>query len=73
MIDAKAMSLVLTAPELEELTRYKRPGEQLAELQRRGFHRARKARDGSVVLERAHFEAVCAGAVLATREPRVRD
>lgn len=65
--------LTLTAPELEELTRYKRPGEQLAELQRRGFHRARRARDGSVVLERAHFEAVCAGGVSASREPRVRE
>ena len=69
---AEAPSLVLSDAELVELTRYRRPGEQLAELQLRGFHRARRARDGAVVLERAHFEAVCAGAVSATREPRVR-
>lgn len=67
-----APPLVLSNPELVEITRYKRPGEQLAELHRRGFHRARRARDGAVVLERAHFEAVCAGTVSATREPRVR-
>ena len=52
------------------LTKYARPGQQLEELHRRGFHRARRARDGSVVLERAHYEAVCAGGI-ARREPEV--
>jgi hypothetical protein len=28
----------------------------------RGFHRAHRDRSGQVVLERAHYEAVCRGA-----------
>jgi hypothetical protein len=42
---------------------YKRPGDQLRELHRQGFHRARLGRvTGQVILERAHYDAVCAGA-----------
>lgn len=62
--------LVLSDAELRALTKYARAGQQLEELRRRGFYRARRARDGSVVLERAHYEAVCAGG-LARREPEV--
>ena len=50
--------LTLTAAELVELTGYRRGAEQLAELRRRGFHRAYRNPAGRVVLERAHFEAV---------------
>lgn len=54
--------LLLSDEELQRLTGYKRPGAQLAELHRRGFHRARRNVLGAVVLERAHYEAVSAGA-----------
>lgn len=39
------------------------PRRQLTELRKHGFWRARLGRDGKVVLERAHYEAVCAGAL----------
>ena len=53
--------LTLSAEELIELTGFRRPADQLTELLRRGFYRARQsAVTGRVVLERAHYEAVCA-------------
>lgn len=55
------MDLILNTDELELLTGYKRPSDQVRELQRQGFHRARRNRLGDVVLERAHYDAVCAG------------
>lgn len=39
------------------------PRRQLAELHRQGYWRARLGVDGQVVLERAHYEAVCRGAL----------
>lgn len=54
-------SLILDQAELEQLTGYRRACDQLRELQRQGFHRARRNRLGAVVLERAHYDAVCAG------------
>jgi hypothetical protein len=70
--------LLLSPEEVAELTRYSRPAEQLAELHRQGFHRARRDRFGRVVLERAHYDAVCARgaaandpAAEAPRRPRV--
>lgn len=62
---------VLGYTELVKLTRYARPGDQLRELHKRGFHRAYRARDGSVVLERPHYEAVCSGGAPSRREPQV--
>ena len=44
------------------------PRRQLAELHRQGFWRARLGRDHQVVLERAHYQAVCAGALPAGHE-----
>ena len=42
---------------------YLRPGDQLRELHRQGFYRARRSRvTGRIVLERAHYDAICAGA-----------
>ena len=64
-------SMILTPEELFEITRYRRPGDQLAELHRRGFHRAVRHRNGDVLLERAHYEAVCRGAVESPR-PKVK-
>ncbi len=55
------MSLLLTQDELFELTGYKQPTAQVEELKRQGFYRARRNPAGTVVLERAHYEAVCSG------------
>lgn len=63
--------LLLTDPELQRLTGYKRAAEQVAELHRQGFARARRDRLGRVVLERAHYHAVCAGGAQPAR-PQVR-
>jgi hypothetical protein len=63
--------LLLTEAELEALTGYRRPHEQLAELHQQGFSRARRNRLGRVVLERAHYDAVCAGAKQPAK-PKVR-
>lgn len=64
--------LILTELEIRRLTGYKRPADQLRELHRQGFHRARIAmvtRD--VILERAHYTAVCSGGQKANT-PKVR-
>lgn len=62
--------IVLTQVELIAITGYRQAARQLAELRNRGFHRATLGRDG-VVLERAHYEAVCRGAVERAR-PKVQ-
>lgn len=67
------MDIILSAEELIAITGYKRPGDQLAELQLRGFHRARRSRvTGEVILERAHYDAVCAGSQARANVPRLR-
>jgi hypothetical protein len=58
--------VTLSDEELRAVTQYVQPARQLAELRRQGFYRARRGRDGSVILERAHYEAV------ATAEPKER-
>ena len=63
--------LLLTAEELVSLTGYRRAGDQVRELQRQGFTRARRGPSGDTVLERAHYESVCRGMSSAER-PRVR-
>ena len=45
-----ADALILTSDELAALTGYQRPAEQLAELRRQGFARARRDRTGRVIL-----------------------
>jgi len=65
-------TLVLSHDELVALTGYRRAHEQLAELLRQGFYRARRNRLGEVVLERTHYDAVCAGAQQPDAKPRVR-
>ena len=54
-------ALTLDQAELEQLTGYRQPSRQLAELHRQGFVRARRNRLGDVVLERGHYDAVVAG------------
>lgn len=67
-------SLTLTPAEVAELTGYQQPAKQLAELHRQGFHRARVAPTGRVVLERAHYLAVAASQVqqAVAQRPRLR-
>lgn len=62
--------LLLSEPELLKLTGYKRAAEQLEELHRQGFYRARRNRLGELVLERAHYDAVCAAAAPQQAERR---
>lgn len=68
--------LVLTADELHQLTGYRQPTAQLAELKRQGFWRARRSVTGGVILERSHYEAVCRGEqgqpAPKVRQPAVR-
>lgn len=54
-------ALLLSPAEIARLTGYRRGQEQLEELHRQGFFRARRNRLGEVVLERAHYDAVAAG------------
>ena len=63
-------SIVLTQDEIIAITGYRQPARQLADLHTRGFHRATLGRDG-IVLERAHYEAVCCGTVERAR-PKVQ-
>lgn len=66
------MSLVLSAEELIALTGYRRSAEQLAELHRQGFYRARRSpATGAIILERAHYDAVC-GVVRSATGPKLR-
>lgn len=59
-----AVNLTLTPGELRQVTGgRKQPRRQLEELHRRGYWRAYMGVDGQVVLDRAHYEAVCAGAL----------
>jgi len=67
------LSLRFSQAELVELTDYQQPARQLEELHRRGFWRAVRSRvTGQVVLERAHYDAVCAGADRQTPTPTLR-
>lgn len=72
MLSASVDELVLTDAEIRRITGCKRAADQVEELLRQGFHRARRARDGSVVLERAHYLAVCAALPNAANEPRLQ-
>ena len=66
------MSIILTSDELAGVTGYRTPRRQLEELHRQGFYRARISATGNVILERAHYDAVCAGDKPA-KEPTVRN
>jgi len=56
--------VILTADEIRAITGAVAPSVQLNELRRLGFTRARRGLDKSLIVERAHYEAVCAGAVV---------
>lgn len=67
------MDDLLSAEAIERLTGYKRPADQLRELHRQGFWRARRVRNGTgyVVLETPHYHAVQSGVAPRTHTPRV--
>lgn len=57
-----ALPFVLEKNELQAITGYKPAKKQLEELHSAGFYRARiSPTTGAVILERAHYNAVCAG------------
>lgn len=66
-----AESPTLTVDELVAITGYRRPGDQLRELLKLGYYRARRSVvTGAVILERPHYEAVARG--VQAEAPRVR-
>ena len=58
-----AATLLLSPEEITAVTGYRKPALQVRELRSRGFNRARVNVLNHVVLERAHFDAVCSHAV----------
>lgn len=69
-MSAVTASLTLTPGEIADLTGgLQLPRCQVKRLHERGFARARLER-GKVVLERAHYEAVCRGQFAAGAGPR---
>ena len=61
-------TVLLSAEEISAMTGYRKPALQVRELHSRGFVRARVNVLNRVVLERAHFEAVCSRAVGAAAQ-----
>ncbi|MDQ7745399.1 DUF4224 domain-containing protein [Hydrogenophaga pseudoflava] len=55
------MTTQLSDSEIEAITGYRTPSRQLQTLHERGFTRAYRNRQGKVVLERPHYDAVCRG------------
>lgn len=64
--------LILSEDELVSVTGYRRPSEQLRALHDRGFWLARRSPSGRVLLDRAHYEAVCSGAIQSMHQPAPR-
>lgn len=66
--------ITLTDAELVAITGYRYARRQLEELHRQGYYRARRSPvTGRVILERAHYNAVCQGlAAQSQARPRVR-
>lgn len=66
-----ATDITLQQDELQALTGYKRPNDQLRVLLKRGFTRAH-VQNGRLVLERAHYDAVCRGEAVQAASGRLR-
>lgn len=65
--------IILSQAEIEQLTGRRRPVDQLVALHAAGYVRARRAHTGRVILERAHFLAVCHGQMNAgAPRPKLR-
>ena len=66
-----AYAMILSPIEVQTLTGgYLRAKDQLAELRKQGFVRARMGRNGKVVLELAHYDAVCSGQYGIAEQPK---
>lgn len=52
---------ILSYDEIAKITGYTQPCKQLEDLRDQGFVRARRNRYGRIILERAHYDAVCRG------------
>ena len=63
--------LILSPDELHALTGSKRAAAQLAALKQRGFWRAYVNNGGRLILERAHYEAVCRGGDVERKRPQI--
>lgn len=63
--------LILSPEELHALTGSKRATVQLAALKSRGFWRAYINAGGRVIVERAHYEAVCSGGNVERKRPQI--
>lgn len=72
-LDSMSSKIILSKAELEALTGYEVATKQLHILRERGFTRAFIDRNGKVVLERTHYEAVTSGTAQAVGpEPKRR-
>jgi hypothetical protein len=67
--DSPGVGLLLTKPEIAELTGKKRCDAQILELQFMGIEHKQRA-DGSIVVLRAHLDRVLGGAVSKTEPVR---
>lgn len=66
-------STILSREELRQVTGYQQANKQLVELLRQGFYRARRSPvDGYVILERAHYDAICSGGGRPANDPVMR-
>lgn len=65
------MSDTLDAAELERVTGYRRPAEQLRELHRLGFHQARQSCMGHIILNWWHYIEVASAPQPADWTPQV--
>lgn len=64
------MSDLLPADQIQRMTGYKRQADQLRELHRQGFYRARLSKvTREVILERPHYDSVCKGEGMAANDP----
>lgn len=64
-------NIILARDEIRAITGFSQAPKQLDELKRQGFWRARIAAS-RVILERSHYEAVCAAGNPARRGPKVK-
>lgn len=65
-------SIILLPEEVATITGYVSSKHQLVELLRQGFNRARMSPTSRrIILERSHFEKVCAGDTTEKRRPQV--
>jgi len=53
--------ILISRKRIIEITGYRTASKQVASLRKHGFTRARVNAKGKVILERAHYDAVCTG------------